>query len=530
VLPETPFEPPPYREPLFSLRRPSRSTLTRFAAHLLIRILIVAPLPANLQAAAALFPVSMLWPLVTPDERASEQPACGPETRVRGYQPQNDPRTGGEAAQAAEPHRGYELGYGGSASDLRDARFYDPQLGRFITQDSYLGEADDPPSLHRYFYANDNPTRYIDPTGHWSWDGFLKSIGLRSDPVPELPPSTVTQEQLRAWGKYNREHLVTPAADTARATTEPTVVQEEQERPLNSGPLGDIVESVSRSWLGRKVAEFGERVEGLNEYVAGWWGDQAAAQAKKGLKPSENGVLKDRAQRFVADLDENQRQQLCRSDTGCAGAPPIAQGVQQMGTEATQVVVVGGVKLVLTSAEAAAGGKALEGVGGVAGRTGRALVREAEAGAPSRGGSGYQPLRGHPTDPNVPGGPSNYRGRFNAALDAEGQPRLPDSWDPHHTTPQRLRDPGNPQHDLARGIDMDHPSGLRGVAGSREPGSLTVREPSGRVRTTNPHQEMDYELTEFLKSNPTRQQLDAFTRYQDWRWGHLFWESGAGRP
>src|SRR4030095_11900373 len=46
------------------------------------------------------------------------------------------------------------------------ARFYDPELGRFTNQDTYLGQLDDPPSLHRYFYANANPVRYVDQTGH----------------------------------------------------------------------------------------------------------------------------------------------------------------------------------------------------------------------------------------------------------------------------------------------------------------------------------------------------------------------------
>jgi RHS repeat-associated protein len=50
------------------------------------------------------------------------------------------------------------------------ARFFDPQIGRFLTQDSLLGSVDSPPSLHRYFYANDNPTRFVDPTGHTVWD------------------------------------------------------------------------------------------------------------------------------------------------------------------------------------------------------------------------------------------------------------------------------------------------------------------------------------------------------------------------
>lgn len=46
------------------------------------------------------------------------------------------------------------------------ARYYDPTVGRFITQDSYLGESTDPPSLHRYVYAMNRPTFFIDPSGH----------------------------------------------------------------------------------------------------------------------------------------------------------------------------------------------------------------------------------------------------------------------------------------------------------------------------------------------------------------------------
>src|SRR5262249_42780645 len=44
------------------------------------------------------------------------------------------------------------------------ARFFDPQLGRFLTQDSFLGGIQDPPSLHRYAYAHGRPTFWADPT------------------------------------------------------------------------------------------------------------------------------------------------------------------------------------------------------------------------------------------------------------------------------------------------------------------------------------------------------------------------------
>jgi len=46
------------------------------------------------------------------------------------------------------------------------ARYYDPTIGRFITEDSYAGDDSDPMTLNRYIYARDNPERYTDPNGH----------------------------------------------------------------------------------------------------------------------------------------------------------------------------------------------------------------------------------------------------------------------------------------------------------------------------------------------------------------------------
>jgi RHS repeat-associated protein len=48
------------------------------------------------------------------------------------------------------------------------ARYYDPEIGRFITQDTYLGQKGVAPSLHRYLYAYSNPMFYIDLDGHSS--------------------------------------------------------------------------------------------------------------------------------------------------------------------------------------------------------------------------------------------------------------------------------------------------------------------------------------------------------------------------
>lgn len=46
------------------------------------------------------------------------------------------------------------------------ARYYDPTIGRFISEDSFPGEANDPLSLNLYTYAHNNPVNLFDPSGH----------------------------------------------------------------------------------------------------------------------------------------------------------------------------------------------------------------------------------------------------------------------------------------------------------------------------------------------------------------------------
>ena len=46
------------------------------------------------------------------------------------------------------------------------ARWYDTELGRFISEDSYLGTQENPLSRNRYIYTHNNPVNYVDPSGH----------------------------------------------------------------------------------------------------------------------------------------------------------------------------------------------------------------------------------------------------------------------------------------------------------------------------------------------------------------------------
>uniref|UniRef100_UPI00378478BF RHS repeat-associated core domain-containing protein n=1 Tax=Dokdonella sp. TaxID=2291710 RepID=UPI00378478BF len=66
------------------------------------------------------------------------------------------------------------IGYTGYLTDPESglyyakARYYDPRIARFTTEDPEEGHSMQPPSLHRYLYAYANPTVYTDPTGRCS--------------------------------------------------------------------------------------------------------------------------------------------------------------------------------------------------------------------------------------------------------------------------------------------------------------------------------------------------------------------------
>lgn len=67
------------------------------------------------------------------------------------------------------------------------ARYYDPEIGRFITADTIVQAPYDPQSLNRYSYCRNNPINYIDPTGHF-WFLIIGAIlGAISAAVNDQP-------------------------------------------------------------------------------------------------------------------------------------------------------------------------------------------------------------------------------------------------------------------------------------------------------------------------------------------------------
>jgi RHS repeat-associated protein len=66
------------------------------------------------------------------------------------------------------------------------ARYYEPESGRFLTRDSYLGNVMNPLTLNRYAYANNDPVMNIDPSGH-----STLQVGDYGDEVKQLQKNLI---------------------------------------------------------------------------------------------------------------------------------------------------------------------------------------------------------------------------------------------------------------------------------------------------------------------------------------------------
>lgn len=63
------------------------------------------------------------------------------------------------------------------------ARFYDPAIGRFLSEDTYRGQATNTLSLNLYTYCEGNPVKYTDSNGH---NAILIGLGIGTAICPGI--------------------------------------------------------------------------------------------------------------------------------------------------------------------------------------------------------------------------------------------------------------------------------------------------------------------------------------------------------
>ncbi len=75
------------------------------------------------------------------------------------------------------------------------ARYMDTSTGRFISQDTYQGDINDPISLHKYLYANANPVTYTDPSGYYSLEDV--EVGTAGETILNVSYQMAIQSAMR---------------------------------------------------------------------------------------------------------------------------------------------------------------------------------------------------------------------------------------------------------------------------------------------------------------------------------------------
>jgi RHS repeat-associated protein len=91
------------------------------------------------------------------------------------------------------------------------ARYYDPVIGRFTSQDRFRGAATSPASLHRYHYASNSPINLIDPSGFKSVT--LRSFRIDSTVRPQSCSEDIPQSELNSGAPDETYDDATPSYD-----------------------------------------------------------------------------------------------------------------------------------------------------------------------------------------------------------------------------------------------------------------------------------------------------------------------------
>ncbi|GFP78431.1 RHS repeat-associated core domain-containing protein [Clostridium fungisolvens] len=137
------------------------------------------------------------------DGRGSVSVATNSLGQVRDkyrYDPYGQVKHGGFWGSNATHYENF-YGYNGedynrlSGLDYLRARYYEPESGRFLTRDSYLGDVMQPLTLNRYAYALNNPMMYTDPSGHWpGWlDKAASAVSSFASNVVDTVANTISK-------------------------------------------------------------------------------------------------------------------------------------------------------------------------------------------------------------------------------------------------------------------------------------------------------------------------------------------------
>lgn len=111
------------------------------------------------------------------------------------------------------------------------ARFYDPQLARFISADTIVPEPGSVKAYDRFAYVNGNPINYNDPSGHMAWLGEGGGSLAQAEYDKQRNEQLYCQVGYKTYCSYAQNHPIETAAFTIGGVAAAGLV---------GGALGDV--------------------------------------------------------------------------------------------------------------------------------------------------------------------------------------------------------------------------------------------------------------------------------------------------
>ena len=145
-----------------------------------------------------------------------------------------------------------------------NARYYDPELGRFIQPDTEFSDFGNPQSYNRYSYCVNNPLRYNDPSGHdpaFSSVGMFQSLSVEQEVAASRAGAPVAVGLMVATvtGGMAAPLLVAAGASSAFVAVGSGII---------AGGSGDLASQGTQIGLGMRTSINGQEVA-VNSLVGG---------------------------------------------------------------------------------------------------------------------------------------------------------------------------------------------------------------------------------------------------------------------
>jgi len=136
------------------------------------------------------------------------------------------------------------------------ARYYDQNVGRFITTDPQVGDPQSPTSLHKYLYANNNPVNFTDPTGRFSLISISISISINTN--------------IRSVYTQNLVKFFLKALKIAYCTLEPAYQLQALGLQMiaSNVPGGELITMQARDLIAKGYQAIGKEIGAMYEAIA----------------------------------------------------------------------------------------------------------------------------------------------------------------------------------------------------------------------------------------------------------------------